>query len=73
MLNTAKWIKKGTKVIIDAKTTPKETTTEGQYGKRSAFIINTIDFGLIYVNPMQLVTIVVQLKANDYKNITVEL
>lgn len=73
ILTTAKWIKRGTKVIVVAGSEPKETTVEGQFGKRSVYMIETRNYGLIYVNPLQLIEIVQALEMAEFQNVTVEL
>lgn len=72
-LETAKYLKKGTKVIVDAKIVPRETTVEGRYGKRKMYIVNTMDYGLIYVSQIQLVHIADVLEGSKFHNVTVEL
>jgi len=73
VLTTAKWLKRGTLILVDAKQEPMETTIDGQWGKRNVYIIGTTDYGLIYVTPVQLVRIAKLLEQHNYKNTTINL
>lgn len=73
VMQTAKWLKKGTLVTVDASFAPLLSTIDGQYGKRQVYMINTREYGLIYVSPLQLVRIADQLEESHFKNVTVEI
>lgn len=73
VLETPKFLKQGTKVIVNATVMPRKTEVEGRYGKREVYIIDTSDYGLVYVNGLQLVHIVEVLQTAKFENVTVEL
>lgn len=55
--NKPKWIKRGTKVLVDAKVPPKAVKVTGKYGEREVYIIETKEYGQVYVNNMQIIHI----------------
>lgn len=59
---TAKFLKAGTLVVLDPSVAPREEMVEGKFGKRKMFVVQTKDFGAIYLSPTQL------MKANDAFN-----
>lgn len=73
ILATPKWLKRETKVIVIASAEPVKRSIEGRYGPREVYMVDTVDYGLIYVSPLQLVKIVDALRRSEYKNTTVEL
>ena len=73
MKETPKFLRKETMVIVDASFSPKDTTVEGKFGKRKMNIINTTDYGLIYISDTQLMKIVDSLRAANFENVTVTL
>ena len=66
----AKFLKQGTSVRVVAATLPKEVTIEGKYGKRPMYIIETMEYGLVYVSPLQMAKIVEYLESNNFKTPT---
>lgn len=73
ILDTPKFLKRGTKVIVLPNTPPREVEVEGRFGKRKVYIVETKCYGFIYVTPLQL-TRIVEAFDGDYSNaVTVEL
>lgn len=73
ILETPKFLKRGTHVTVKP-TPPEETEIEGNYGKRTVYIIDTTEFGLIYVAPLQVVKIAKALAIRNYEgNVGVDL
>lgn len=68
---TAKFLRKGTRVTL-LPTAPQETTIEGKYGKRRMFIVDTVEFGLVYVSPVQFLAIS-QVYSGGENKVSVEL
>lgn len=73
VLETPKFLKKGTKVLINPKTIPHPIEVEGRYGKRPMYTVESKEHGLIYVSPLQLVKIVKAFDGNYESAVTVEL
>lgn len=49
-----KWLKSETTVVIYPEPDPKEVKVKGKFGDRQAYIVNTLEHGLIYITPAQL-------------------
>lgn len=73
ILETPKFLAKGTKVIIFPKTVPHPIEVEGRFGKRPMYVVESKEYGLIYVSPLQLVKIVEAFDGNFESGMTVEL
>lgn len=73
VLTSPKFLKRGSKVIVLPQTVPKEVEVEGRYGKHKMFIVETRDYGLIYVSKLQLVKIVEAFNGDYSSGVTVEL
>lgn len=74
VLETAKFVRAGTKIDVIPSVVPMETTVEGRYGKRKMFVINTENYGYIYVTGLQLVKVAEALQKHDFKEVvTVEI
>jgi hypothetical protein len=73
LLEEAKFLARGTKVIIDASILPIDCEVEGRYGSRKMYMIRTVNFGMVYVSPIQLINICRKLEQAKYENVTVEL
>lgn len=56
--DTAKFLRKGTVIMVDPNYTPVKTTVAGRFGERDMYIVNTLEYGLIFVSPIQLMHIV---------------
>ena len=70
---TPKWLKRGTKVIVEASYAPTDTQIEGQYGKRKVYVIKVKEFGLIYISSVQFLHVCEILEQANFENVTVEL
>lgn len=73
VLETPKFLKAGTKVLINPETIPHPIEVEGRYGKRPVYVVESKEHGLIYVSPLQLVKIVKAFDGNYDSPVTVEL
>lgn len=71
--NKPKFLKTGTKVKIDFSFEPIEEQVDGKYGKRPMFIIETVEYGTVYVNAKQLMHIADVAKNDFADKMTVEL
>jgi len=72
VLGTPKFLRKGTKVLVKP-TPPRKVKVEGRYGDRDMFIIETVDYGLIYISQLQLVQIADSFNGKYESAVTVEL
>jgi len=72
VMDTPKFLKRGTKVMVTPDA-PIEQEVDGKYGKRKMFIINTKEYGLVFVSQLQLVAIAQTFDGNFESAITVEL
>lgn len=73
VLKTPKFLKRGTKVMVNPETIPHPIEVEGRYGVRTMYVIECTQHGLVYVSPLQLVKIVAAFGTNFDSAITVEL
>lgn len=51
----AKFVTAGTSLSVDVEAGARETTVEGRYGKRKMFIIETKEFGAVYITPLRAI------------------
>lgn len=68
-----KFLKKGTMVTIVFATEPTRTQVDGKFGKREMYIVETKEYGKVYVSPIQLLHIADVAKEDFKSNMTVEL
>ena len=52
-----KFVRQGTVITVDVTSKPLATTVEGRYGKRRMYIVETKEFGAVYVSPLQAIRI----------------
>jgi hypothetical protein len=72
LLTTAKFVKQGTKLRVRPQV-PKDVEVEGRFGKRKMYIIDTQDFGLVYVTPLQFLHICEVFNGDYSQPVTVEI
>lgn len=70
---TPKFLKKGTMITVVLATEPARATVDGKFGKRAMYIIETKEFGKVYVSNTQLLHIADVAKGDFKGNLTVEL
>jgi hypothetical protein len=66
--STPKFLKAGTLVMVDPKVAPQQQQVEGKFGKRAMWIIQTKDYGLVYITPVQMIKLGEVLETNDNYN-----
>jgi len=72
VLGTPKFLRKGTKILVKP-TSPIKKQVEGRYGPRDMYIVETVENGLVFVSPMQLVAIAKAFDGKYESAVTVEL
>lgn len=69
---TPKFLQKGTKVLV-LPTEPTEALVEGKFGKQRMYIIQTKEYGAVYVSAKQFIHIDQVFDSNYNSAVTVEL
>ena len=72
ILTTPKFLKRGTKVMIEPDA-PIEKEVDGKYGTRTMYMVNTREYGLVFVSALQLVAIAKAFNGDYSSAINVEL
>jgi hypothetical protein len=68
-----KFLKAGNTVTVDLAKEPIRATVDGKFGKREMYIIETVEYGNVYVSPVQLLHIAATAKGDFKGKMTVGL
>lgn len=68
-----KFLKAGNKVTVDFSKEPIRATVDGKFGKREMYIIDTSEYGNVYVSIVQLLQIASVAKGDFKGKMMVEL
>ena len=50
----AKFVKAGTTISINMAVAPKATTVKGKFGEQRMYVVETKEFGLVYMRPLKI-------------------